>query len=471
MKKTTAKAKKNKIETPKLPDYQAAALLQDFIHFAFVGGIASGKTFIGSHWVIKMLWDNPGKTGFIGANTYDQLSGATLQELFSWFNEYNIDYVIDRMPPKEWRAARRFKSYQNIISVRYYVNKKQVISYIHTRVMSGANNLRGITITWAWMDELAFAPINAHNVVLSRLRETKGYFRTLATTTTNGENWFYERYVKNPSPIYRTMHVETYRSVEAGIITQEFYDSLLSSYSKNLADQELFARYVNALEGRAYYSQSKKNQSSVFPWSGSIYPDPDLPIEVGCDFNYSPAPMCWTLSQKSPCGKFLHTFREYSQVECSTETMAERLAQDYGDFFIRIYGDASGARGTTGAGDTDYNIIADTLSDFGVTFSINTTLANPKVRDRVENTNRMLCDASGQVSYTYNPDSCPLLDADFRGVGWTQKGKLTGNGNVLLTHSSDSLGYKIWKLFPPLQRTTAISRVASQNIKDISSAV
>lgn len=466
------KNKKEIVQSPKLPDYQGAALLNPFVHFGFVGGIATGKTFIGAHWVIRMLYENPGKTGFIGANSYNQLSTATLQEVFSWFNEYGIDYVCDKQPPKEWNVPKRFKNYDNIISVRFYKNNKKIVSYIFTRVMSGADNLRGITITWAWMDELAFAPVSAHNVVLSRLRETKGYFRTLATTTTNGENWFYERYVKNPSPIYRTMHVPTFRSVEAGIISKEFYQSLVSSYSKNMADQELFALYVNALEGRAYYSQSKKNQSAICPWTGSPYPDPDLPLEIGCDFNYSPAPMCWTISQKSPDGTQVHTFRELSQVECASDDMARNLASQYGDFFLRIHGDASGTRGTTSnKGKSDFDYIGEALAEANCMYTITAKASNPSVKERVDNFNRLLCNGAGEISYTYNPDACPLLDADFRGVGWTQQGKLTGNGNVNLTHSSDATGYMLMEVFPPLSKSFGISTKASDSRRDINSAI
>lgn len=473
MAKSLAEIKKNIVNTPELPYYQIAAILNPFVHFAFVGGVASGKTFVGVHWVLRMLMENPGKNGFIGANTFDQLSTATLQELFLWFNEYGIDYVSDKQPPKEWKAPKRFKSYENVISVRYKIKKKEYISYIFTRVMSGANNLRGITITWAWMDEIAFAPEAAHNVVLSRLRQTKGYFRTLVTTTTNGENWFWKRFFKNPSPLYRTMHVKTIESVKAGIISQEFYDSLRSSYSVNLAIQELDAGYVNALEGRTYYAAAKANEAPLCPWNGLTRPDPAYPLELSCDFNYSPAPMVWCLSQRSPCGKKLHVFKEFSAVECSTERMAQTIANFYGNFHIRVYGDSSGTHGTTSnAGMTDYKIIANIFAKANIVYSINTEKANPLVRDRTENVNRMLLNGMNEISLTYNPALCPLLHADFTKVGWNKaSGKLTGNGDHTLTHASDGLGYLIWKLFPPLARGTEISKLQGNHRQDINQAV
>jgi hypothetical protein len=66
---------------PMLP-YQLAALHNPFQHFVFFAGVASGKTFTGSHFAINNLLSHPDKTGLVGANDYTQLSTATLREFF-----------------------------------------------------------------------------------------------------------------------------------------------------------------------------------------------------------------------------------------------------------------------------------------------------------------------------------------------------------------------------------------------------
>jgi hypothetical protein len=432
----------------KLAPYQLAAVLNPWPHFAFCGGVASGKTFTGSHWVIRMLYEFPGKTGLVAANTYDQLSGATIRELLNWLAEYDIEHVIDKMPPRSWGEPRKFKTYNNVISCRYRVAGVVHVSYIFTRVLSEPNNLRGITITWAWFDELAFAPKMAHDIALSRLRESKIH-RTLATTTTNGENWFHARYLKGKPALYGTMHVPTVWSVEAGIISQEFYDTLLGSYSELMAQQELHAKYVNVTGGRAYYASGEWNRSRVAPW-GDEYPDLDRPLIVCCDFNYSPAPHVWVVGQLSPDEDAIHWFCELSGVEQSTPDQAARLAGQYGDFFLRIFGDASGGRGTSSnEGKSDFDQIANTLNERGVLFSLDYDQANPRVKDRVEQVNMLAKDGLGRVRMTYNSEACPLLDGDMKSVGWGPNGKLSSGGDVQRTHASDAVGYGIYKLFPP----------------------
>src|SRR5574338_231460 len=90
----------------KLAPWQAASLFLPITHLAMFGGIATGKTFTGAHFVIYHFLNFPSLTGFIAANTYDQLSQATLRELFYWLGVYQIEYVIDRRPPAHWGQAR-----------------------------------------------------------------------------------------------------------------------------------------------------------------------------------------------------------------------------------------------------------------------------------------------------------------------------------------------------------------------------
>jgi hypothetical protein len=402
-------------------------------------GVAVGKTFTGSHFAIMNFLEHPELTGFIGANTFDQLSQATLRELMYWLDEYRIPYVIDRLPPPEWKAPRRFKSYKNIISVKI----GKVVANAFLRVLADGNPLRGLEFSWYWLDETRDTPKNTHDIILSRLRENKEYISGLVTTTPRGEDWCWERFVKKADGIlYDSIHVETREAVEYDLISEQFYHSLLSSYSPNMAAQELFARHISAIEGRCYYTDAEENREYGYR------PHRDLPLVIGMDFNFAPAPMAWVVGQVDD-DDFVHWFDELSDTEISSRDMARRLAQRYGDFFLQIYGDASGNRGTTSnAGVTDFNQIAEELQEAGVDFTIDVDQANPFVRDRVENMCRLLKDANGKVSMSYDPENCPLLAGDFDKVFW-KNGKPSDGGDCNRTHAADGAGYAVWKLFPP----------------------
>ena len=408
-----------------------------------ISGVATGKTFTGAHFVIKQVVENPDLTGFIGANTYDQLSQATLRELMYWLDEYGFEYVTDRIP--YWTREKKFKSYNNIMSIR--VGNKT--AYIFTRVLSDANPLRGIEFSWYWIDESRDTPLNTHDVIMSRLRESN-IIRGLVTTTPAGEDWVWKRFVQNTDPRFGYIKAKTEEAANHAIITQDFYSTLRSSYSPAMAAQELDAEFITVLEGRSYYTASAANEEYNYQPS-------DYELFVGMDFNFSPAPCVWEVGQIDHNDE-IHVFDEISGKEVSSAELARRLAIKYGDYFIRIFGDASGNRGTTSnAGKTDYDQIAAVLSEYGVSFSIDVDQANPLVKDRVENVCRLLEDANGNRRLKYDPNNCPFLHDDLRKVTW-KNGKVSGNGDVNLTHASDGLGYGLQKLCPPMAGTAKMGK-------------
>jgi hypothetical protein len=475
-----------------LAPWQAAASYSPYDHFAMFGGVATGKSYTGSHFAIHMFETRPDLTGFIGANTYDQMSQATLRELFYWLDYYGFEFVIDRIPPAEWGAGRRFKSYTNILSVR--IGDK--VAYAFTRVLSDPDALRGVEFSWYWLDETRDTPQNTHDVILSRMRESE-VKKGLITTTTNGEDWCYSRFVRgnDGSLTYGSMHIPTIKSLELGIIDEKYFNIMLKSYSPLMAAQELDAQHVNVLGGRAYYAASHSNKWSVSPW-GDAAPVRERPLVIGADFNFSPAPCVWMVGQVGPNlwvkvggrwvwgADMIHWFGELAEVEIGSREMAMKLVARYPGFFYEFYGDMSGNMGTTSnAGETDFKQIGDEFARLGAVYSIvaeelgnDEVRRNPLVRNRVENMNAMFKNALGEIRQTYNPEACPLFDADLRMVGWKKsiqsgRGKLDDGGDSQRTHGSDGAGYAVWKKFPPLWTSEIGAGLPSMTRTEINSVL
>lgn len=463
----------------KLAPYQLLGVFPPVEHFAFYGGVGCGKSFTLAHFAIAHILRFPHLTGFIGANTYDQLTQATLRELLYWLDYHGLEWVIDSMPPPHWGAKRKFKVYKNILSVRHPRTGDPV--NVFTRTLSDPDALRGVEFSWYGIDETRDTPENTHDVILSRLRESE-YVRGLIATTTNGKDWSWKRFVERADgKLYHAMHVPTKEAVRLGILTEAYLNTMLHTYSELMALQELEAQHVNVLGGRAYYAASDRNRSGMAPW-GDTVPNPDRPLIVGCDFNFSPAPCIWMVGQLGPplyapdgsyWGDRIHWFGEVSMLEASTPTMTMSLIGKYPGFFYQVYGDASGEKGSTSnAGEHDYHQMGAVFSDEGCFHSINYDQANPRVRDRVENMNAKLCNAMGDVSMTYDPHACPNFDKDLDGVGWKptiQKGvgKLDDGGDRQRTHASDGAGYAVWKLLPPGRRATLLPGIPSAGVAEI----
>lgn len=462
-----------------LSPYQAVAIYRPQEHFAFWGGVAVGKTFTGAHFAIDCMEREPELMGLIGANNHDQLSQATMRELIYWLDEYGYDYEIDSKP---FGVAKKFKTYKNIMSIRTKKNPR-LWTHAFTRIMSAPNPLRGIEFSWYWLDETRDTPENTHDVVLSRMRESKTFRRGLITSTTNGEDWAWKRFglARPGQRLYGSQHVPTYAAVQRGILSEAYYQMLRATYSELMALQELDAQHVNVRGGRAYYSFGPWNEWIAAPW-GDAVPSKERPLIVGCDFNFAPSPCVWMIGQLGPdlygpkgqyWGNTIHWFGEISGNEKSTPEMTGMLLGQWPDFFYRIFGDSYGKKGTTSnAGRHDYAQIAEVMYSAGAAFTIDVEQSNPHVKDRVENMNRLARNALGEVRQTYNPYTCPLFHSDVKMTGWKQtiqmgRGKLDNGGNLNLTHATDGGGYALFKLFPPNYRTFVGSTFGDPLLQDM----
>jgi len=448
-----------------LAPWQNFAIYSPITHLCMYGGVGCGKTHTGARFVVEQVMSHPELTGFIGANTWDQLSGVALRLLFEALDEYGIEWVVDKMPPPEWGAfQRKFKKYSNILSMRHPITGTIVHAFL--RVLAKGDNLRGLEFSWYWIDETRDTPMDTHDIILGRLREGD-YVKGLITTTTNGKDWTFERFKRGAdNKTYGCMHVPTLAAVNAGLLNQAYYDTLLRSYSMLLAQQELFAKHVNIKTGRAYYAGSENNRRNRAPW-GEKYPNPDRPLIVGCDFNFSPAPCIFMVGQLGPSyhvgrskrprdySQFIHWFGEIASVETPSREMIQSVITRYPGFQYAIYGDSSGGVATTSnAGETDYIQMAEVLRENGCLFSMDYDQRNPLVRDRVENMNAKFGNALGEIRQTYDYQACPNFDNDISTVGWKRsiqrgRGKLDDGGDVQRTHASDGAGYAVWKLLPP----------------------
>src|SRR5688572_8845486 len=83
----------------------------------FLSGIGSGKSFIGGVKSLKFITSFPEAIGFVGANTYSQLSKSTLKRFFEVWDRFGLvngtHYVVDKIPPDNWpKIHTKMKSYE-----------------------------------------------------------------------------------------------------------------------------------------------------------------------------------------------------------------------------------------------------------------------------------------------------------------------------------------------------------------------
>lgn len=420
----------------------------------FCSGIACGKTHTGARDVYKRSIMNPMTNGFIAANTYGQLHSATLPPVFKYFQDKGLDFVVDKAPPASWGITKKFKDYKNIMTVC-------TGSHIYLRSLDNPEYIRGIEIGWGWIDEVSSSTRAAWDIVTGRLRDPFAKDKQIRVTgTPDGDNWTWQEFKKmyDPDPnvakFYQMIFMAT---IENPFLDAEDLESLMTSYDRRTAQQELFGRILTDNEANVYYEYNSENHDRlVAPY------DPNKPLIFCWDFNAAKdAPMSCEIAQQhyfTNGQPYVQVLDEVIIYQGSTPKVCKELIKRFGGHKsgVFVYGDATArTRGLSVTGKSDYQQIKEYLDPVfppckqgfhdGVVFRV--PKINMPEKDRVAAVNSMLCNSRGEVRLFTDPDHCPELIKDWREVKPDQAGYIDKK-KPSRTHMSDALGYYIAKEFP-----------------------
>lgn len=134
-------------------------------------GVASGKSHCMGVVSYDFITGNPEVRGFIGANTYGQLTKATLDRIFKvWADIFGfkkgVHYVVDNIPPENYIIiGEKLKSYENTIS---FFNG----GLIFLASLDNYKVIDGTEFGWALLDETKDTKEAAvKEVIIARLRQ------------------------------------------------------------------------------------------------------------------------------------------------------------------------------------------------------------------------------------------------------------------------------------------------------------
>lgn len=203
---------------------QSKALLR-----AFVGGIGSGKSYVGALDVIRRA--KPERLYLVTAPTYPMLSDATFRSLTGLAQQLGIvaDGDTKSSPPPSI--------------------KLRTGAEILFRSTDNPEMLRGPNLSGVWMDEASLSKQEAFNILVGRLREG-GEMGWLTTTfTPKGKtHWTYKTFGTG-QPDTELIHAT---SAENPFLPPEFVENVRKRYTAQQAKQELGGVFVDG-GGNHYY--------------------------------------------------------------------------------------------------------------------------------------------------------------------------------------------------------------------------
>lgn len=383
-------------------DKTRKSILQDDSRFkVLVCGRRWGKTVLSLMYLLKDAFDANERRWFI-TPTYRQgkmIVFPILRQMFAGFqnaklNESEMSVVFDNGAELAVKGA------------------------------DNENNLRGVELTKAVMDEMAYIkPHVWEEIIMPMLATTEG--ECLFIGTPNGYDAMYDLYMKGQSePEWESWQFTT---LDGGFVPKKEIELAKRTMDEVVFRQEFEASFETTGNRAAYNFDRAIHCIKTKELSNELW--------WGVDFNVDY--MTATLACQYTDGT-VHFYDEIRLKNSNTEELS--LAMKKIAPGVEVYPDPAGKARSTSSRRSDHQI----LRDHG--FMIRAKKAHPSHIDRLNALNRKLKDAEGNVGMTIDP-ACTYLIKDLEQCQRDRRGGLD-KSQIELTHALDACSYAIAHKFP-----------------------
>lgn len=239
---------------------------------AYIGGLGSGKTFAGIVRGLKF-------------SQQPRPSGTTIGPR-GVCAAINYPVLKDVVIPEFWAIT------EGTGLVKQYIKseKKAILkngAEILFRSLDEPNKLRGLQLSWFFIDEGRHVSRNAWDILVGRLRQPGFSHAGWVCSTPNGFDWMWELFHED-SPF----HLETAKWYGASTMANklhlppEYIDDLKVSYSGKWYEQEVLGKFVGLMSGAVFPEWDPVGHADV------VGHRPDLPLYSFWDFGVGDLGVC-----------------------------------------------------------------------------------------------------------------------------------------------------------------------------------
>lgn len=308
-------------------------------------------------------------------------------------------------------------------------------------VLSAENpdRLRGSGVDLLIMDECGFIRKEAYDIIRPVLSDKYHDGEAVYISTPKGYNWFYDLYCKaKANPL--SWDVFEYTTEEGGNVSREEIEEARKELSPKMFAQEYLASF-ECVSNRVY-ENFDRTENICEPdeyWGLSD-------IHVGMDFNVNPMTAAIAVFERGS----LYFFDEIVEKGSNTQEVATMIKKRYPTATVFVYPDPTGHRGQTNApvGQTDFSI----LEKNG--FIVRAPKHPYPTKDKFNNVNTALLDATGKRHIFVAKDKCPYLRKAWEGYQYKDNGDTDKSSG--LDHISDAAAYLICYQLPYYTRREII---------------
>lgn len=484
----------------KVSDPQDEVLKSTKQRILSLAGQGGGKSHIAGLLSADFAINYPFVRGFIGANTYGQLTKSTLDRIFKvWLEEFGwtkgVEYVVDNQPQPHFKIfGPKLKSYENTISFNNG-------ALIFLGSLDNFKAIDGSEFAWGILDETKDTKEEAvKEVITGRLRqpglwvtkEGKVYNDIISAKKNKAQAWNPLYVLTSPAKVYWINDwfelSDKYEDISKKIFSKTDYYSLTtedkhiviySAYhneenlpenfieqrkkdlagSPSLIDSLIYGSPIAKAGGEFFGSFDRLKHVSKVPFLNGVN------IHFSFDFNSKPynTLTCWQIIRKEEIYQ-VRCFKEICLQPPNNETeqvcnaavkqVLEPIKSIPGVFY---YGDASGSNETALSKDHHFDIIERVLKKYLNESSHRVLNRNPSVVKTRDFINKIF--AGGFPIEIIIDDGCKNLITDLEFLKQDPDGgklieyakdKITGQKYEKFGHTSDSMRYFLISAFSGL---------------------
>ena len=395
---------------------------QDHLYLGLIGGYRSGKTFCLCHKAIYMASQNIGYRGALLEPTHSMLKRVLVPTMMQVLGSVGLRYTYRASDPHSF-------------TLHFPHGDAEIL------LLSAENYQRiaGVSLAYWGADEFDLIPhetaSNAFNMLVSRLTKAN-IMQGFITSTPEGYAFLYELFVEksidddgNQKTDRRLIRA---RTMDNPFIDENYIPRMREMYPKKALEAYLNGDFVNLNQSSVYYSYDQSlNDTKLL--IDSFHPT--FPIHIGVDFNVG--------IMASIVGMISNDGTAYIIDEIfgaqNTEDLCRKIKDKYPNRQIHVYPDASGAARKSSASTTDIAI----LRNAG--FEVHVKTSNPRVKDRINSVNALLCNGNATRRLFINRSKCPKLSKSLSQQSYVNGEPDKSNG---IDHPLDSLGYFVYWHYP-----------------------
>ena len=377
-----------------------------------------GKTYSACRKAIKLAISNPGCDGIMTEPTYPLLNQIMWPEMESAFKEFGIPFEFKRGEGIYYFTLPGCKTEQRII----------------TASMENYERLIGINAAWCVLDEFdttkADLAYKAYIKLLGRLRVGPKK-QMVIVSTPEGFGAMYRIFITENNEDKRLIQARTTDNI---FLPTDYIDTMRMQYSEELIQAYINGEFTNLTSGTVYNKYDRTLNNTKFE------DDKISDLHIGVDFN---------IEHTSGIVTQIFDNKMYVIEEILDVYNTEELVQILEDKYLQssrtkrniyIYPDASGRARKTSSSTTDHKLLQ------GAGFKVIVDGTNPRVQDRVNNVNSLLCNFKEERRLYINLAKCPALATSLEQQAYDKAGIPEKINDI--DHPLDALGYVVTKKFP-----------------------